>query len=89
MGYYITTGMKKFGEMLLTGVCTALVLWAFKFGMDTVLSRIEESDKRAKRIEDKLGQYITREEFNQILEAKLKQFKVSKDGKLIITNSGY
>lgn len=81
----MSTNMKgRIVEGILTVVCTALVIWSMNFAYTRIIEKFDEGAKRSIRIEEKLGDYIKKDEFNILLEAKLKQFKVTKDGRLIV-----
>lgn len=66
---------------ILTSIGTALILFSLNSFREDLNSKFRKIDERSQRIEDK---YITKSDFNAILEAKLKQFKVTKEGRLIV-----
>lgn len=89
MSYYMSTSMRnRVVEVVTTSICTALVLWSMNrayWGIDQKFKdQNDRSDRIEKSIEKKVGSYITKDDFNVLLEAKLKQFKVTKEGRLIV-----
>lgn len=81
----MATSMKnRIVEVLVTSICTALVIWSINRAYSGIGEKFKQQEDRSERIEKKMGAYITEDNFNRILEAKLKQFKVTKEGRLIV-----